>query len=182
MSCTNANKKTSESEAATEVAPAEEEWISLFNGEDFTGWRGYNRADMPAAWTIEDGAIKINGSGMGEAGAADGGDIIFDRKFKNFELTFEWKVSEGGNSGLFYLPPSTRYSTTSVTPMPAWARMATVSPPPSMTLFLLFRRMQSLPVNGTPEECLSTRAQLSTRRTVRTLLNITSGPMPGRKW
>ena len=54
MSCTNASKKTSESEAATEVAPAEEEWISLFNGEDFTGWRGYNRADMPAAWTIED--------------------------------------------------------------------------------------------------------------------------------
>ena len=103
MSFTNANKKTSESEAATEVAPAEEEWISLFNGEDFTGWRGYNRADMPAAWTIEDGAIKINGSGMGEAGAKDGGDIIYDQKFKNFELTFEWKVSEGGNSGIFYL-------------------------------------------------------------------------------
>jgi hypothetical protein len=32
------------------------------------GWRGYNRTDMPTAWTIEDGAIKINGSGRGEAG------------------------------------------------------------------------------------------------------------------
>ena len=105
MSCTNAKKQSSDPEAATEVAAADEEegWITLFNGEDFTGWRGYNRTDMPTAWTIEDGAIKINGSGMGEAGAKDGGDIIYDQKFKNFELTFEWKVSEGANSGIFYL-------------------------------------------------------------------------------
>lgn len=82
---------------------ANEKWITLFDGKTFNGWRGYNRADMPKAWTIEDGAIKINGSGMGEAGAKDGGDIIFDRKFKNFELTFEWKVSKGANSGVFYL-------------------------------------------------------------------------------
>lgn len=99
LSCTNAKKQSNTSEEATQ----EDEWITLFNGTDFTGWRGYNRADMPAAWTIEDGAIKINGSGMGEAGAKDGGDIIYDRKFKNFELTFEWKVAEGSNSGVFYL-------------------------------------------------------------------------------
>ena len=47
--------------------------------------------------------LKINGSGNGEAGAKDGGDIIYDRKFKNFELSFEWKVGKGSNSGVFYL-------------------------------------------------------------------------------
>ncbi len=78
-------------------------FVSYFNGKDFTGFRGYNRQDMPAAWTIEDGAIKINGKGTGEAGSVDGGDIIIDKKFKNFELRFDWKVSEGGNSGVFYL-------------------------------------------------------------------------------
>ena len=83
------------------------EWISLFDGKTFEGWRGYHRTDMPAAWTIEDGAIKINGSGAGEAGAKDGGDIIFDQKFKNFELEFEWKVAEGSNSGVFYLAQET---------------------------------------------------------------------------
>lgn len=105
MSCTNANKQSNATDAtdSTEVVAADEGWIPLFNGTDFTGWRGYNRTDMPSAWTIEDGAIKISGSGMGEAGAKDGGDIIYDQKFKNFELTFEWKVSEGGNSGVFYL-------------------------------------------------------------------------------
>ena len=95
----NADANTIDSSATV----PQEEWITLFDGKSFDGWRGYNRADMPAAWTIEDGAIKINGSGRGEAGAKDGGDIIFDRKFKNFELEFEWKVSPAGNSGVFYL-------------------------------------------------------------------------------
>ncbi|MBP5589226.1 MAG: DUF1080 domain-containing protein, partial [Bacteroidales bacterium] len=34
---------------------------------------------------------------------AGGGDIIYDRKFSNFELSFEWKISDGGNSGVFIL-------------------------------------------------------------------------------
>ena len=33
----------------------------------------------------------------------DGGDIIYDKKFQNFTLSLEWKISEGGNSGIFYL-------------------------------------------------------------------------------
>ncbi|MDR2926700.1 MAG: DUF1080 domain-containing protein [Cytophagaceae bacterium] len=77
-------------------------WRLLFDGKTFNGWRGYTRQDMPSAWTIEDDAIKINGSGRGEAGAKDGGEIIFDEKFKNFELAFDWKVSKGANSGILY--------------------------------------------------------------------------------
>ena len=41
------------------------------------------------------------GSGTGEAGS--GGDIIYDKKLSNFELDLEWKISEGGNSGIFIL-------------------------------------------------------------------------------
>ncbi|MDR2809269.1 MAG: DUF1080 domain-containing protein [Tannerellaceae bacterium] len=80
-----------------------DEWITLFDGKTFNGWRGYNRADMPEAWIIEDNAIRIKGSGAGEAGASNGGDIIFAHKFKNFELQLEWKVAKGSNSGIFYL-------------------------------------------------------------------------------
>lgn len=78
-------------------------WITLFDGKTFNGWRGYNREDVPAAWIIEDGAIKIKGSGAGEAGAADGGDLVFAHKFKNFEFEFEWKVAKTSNSGVFYM-------------------------------------------------------------------------------
>lgn len=78
-------------------------YIEIFNGKDFTGWRGYGKDVVPGKWTIEDGAIKFNGTGGGEAQDEEGGDIIFAHKFKNFELLLEWKVSKGGNSGIFYL-------------------------------------------------------------------------------
>lgn len=78
-------------------------WILMFDGTTSTGWRGVNKPGFPAAWKIEDGALKCVGSGRGEAGAADGGDILYDKQFSNFRLKLEWKISEGGNSGIFYL-------------------------------------------------------------------------------
>jgi len=75
----------------------------LFCGKSLYGWRGYNKDTVPGMWSIEDKALKIKGSGTGEAQSENGGDIIFAHKFKNFELTFEWKVSKGANSGVFIL-------------------------------------------------------------------------------
>lgn len=79
-------------------------WVLLFDGETTTGWRGYNQDSFPeGGWVVEDdGSLRVIGTGMGEAGG-EGGDIIFDEKFHNFRLSLEWKVSEGGNSGIFYL-------------------------------------------------------------------------------
>jgi len=81
----------------------EEGWILLFDGKTTDGWRGYQKETFPKGWTIENGALKCNASGRGEAGARDGGDIIYDKKFSDFYLKLEWKISEGGNSGIFYL-------------------------------------------------------------------------------
>lgn len=67
------------------------------------GWRSYGKDNVPGKWIIEDGAIKFNGSGGGEAQTGDDGDLIFAHKFKNFELELEWKISKGGNSELLYL-------------------------------------------------------------------------------
>ncbi|NDV68358.1 DUF1080 domain-containing protein [Dysgonomonas sp. 25] len=78
-------------------------YITIFDGKTFNGWRGYGKDKVPGKWTIEDGCIKFNGSGGGEAQDGDGGDIIFAHKFKNFELELEWKVAKGSNSGIFYL-------------------------------------------------------------------------------
>ena len=75
----------------------------LFDGKTFNGWRGYNRDNVPGRWVIDEGTIKFNGSGGGEAQEADGGDLIFGHKFKNFELSIDWKCSRGANSGIFYL-------------------------------------------------------------------------------
>lgn len=78
-----------------------EGWILLFDGKTTDQWRGYNKTDFPKGWIINDNAIQCLGSGKGEAG--QGGDIITKEKYKNFELNLEWKISDGGNSGIFIL-------------------------------------------------------------------------------
>ena len=76
-------------------------WELIFDGKTFNGWSGFNRSDIPGVWTIEDESIKVNAAS--DAKRRDGGDIYFTRKYKNFELSFSWKVSKGANSGVFYL-------------------------------------------------------------------------------
>ncbi len=75
----------------------------LFNGKDLTGWRTYGKDAATARWTVEDGCIKFSGTGTGEGQTGEGGDLIFAHKFQNFVFEFDWKVSKGGNSGVFYL-------------------------------------------------------------------------------
>lgn len=70
-------------------------WRPLFNGSDFTGWRGYKGAPVPTRWRVESGAIALGTEG-GE------GDLVTAEEFGDFELELEWKVSERGNSGIIY--------------------------------------------------------------------------------
>lgn len=78
-------------------------WILLFNGRDFTGWRQCNGTEMPENWIIEDNSMKvITGEGK-QPGQGSNGDIIYSaKKFKNFELSIDWKASEMANSGIFH--------------------------------------------------------------------------------
>ncbi|ELR73417.1 Putative secreted glycosyl hydrolase [Fulvivirga imtechensis AK7] len=85
----------------------EDGWMLLFDGESSKGWRGYGKDNFPSDWQVVDGTLYMAASGRGEAGSKNGGDIIYDKKFKNFDLKLEWKVSEGGNSGIFYLGQET---------------------------------------------------------------------------
>ena len=114
VSCQTGQKKAGEKSAKDTTAVVAENnaltpeevnsgWKLLFDGKTSTGWRGYNKTEFPKAWEILDGTIHLKGSGNGEAGAVDGGDILYDKKFKDFDLKVEWKISKGGNSGIFYL-------------------------------------------------------------------------------
>lgn len=78
-------------------------WVLLFNGKDFNGWRQCNGTAMPANWTIEDNAMKVFIGEGKKPGQGSNGDILFgDKKFKNFELSIDWKASKAANSGIFY--------------------------------------------------------------------------------
>lgn len=68
-------------------------WSLLFDGRSLAGWRGYNRPDPPAGWTVDDGAL---------ARLEPGGDLITASEYGDFELSLDWRVRAGGNSGVFY--------------------------------------------------------------------------------
>ncbi len=67
-------------------------WHSLFDGKDMSQWRGYHNEDM-SGWTVVDGVIEKT---------KPTADIITKDKYANFELELDWKISKGGNSGVFY--------------------------------------------------------------------------------
>ena len=78
-------------------------WVLLFNGQDFGGWRQCNGTGMPANWVIEDQAMKVfTGEGR-KPGQGANGDILYgSKKFRNFELSIDWRTEKAGNSGIFY--------------------------------------------------------------------------------
>lgn len=80
-------------------------WLLMFDGTTSDGWRGYNKPNFPAAWVVEDGTLRCrNEESRGDTGKVDGGDIVYSKRlFTDFDLRLEWKISEGGNSGVFYL-------------------------------------------------------------------------------
>jgi len=79
------NTLTSEEKAAG--------WQLLFDGESTAGWRNYGKPTISDGWKVQDGALTRVGAG---------GDIITNDEFGNFELSIDWKIEPGGNSGVFY--------------------------------------------------------------------------------
>lgn len=77
-------------------------WELLFDGKTTDGWRGHGRESFPTnGWEVEDGCLRTYGPGD-EMGSR-GGDLVTTRKFWNFELSFDWKIAPGGNSGVKYM-------------------------------------------------------------------------------
>ncbi len=96
----NSNKKNANSLSNKEKKQG---WELMFDGTSFKGWRGYNRQDIPPVWIIENGTMKVESSKAIRGDRNSTGDIIYYKQFRNFEFSFEWKISENGNSGIFFL-------------------------------------------------------------------------------
>ncbi len=72
-------------------------WYLLFDGVSLDQWRGFRMTEIPAGWTVADGKIHFVKPESG-----DRADIITRKQYRNFELSIEWAVSPGGNSGIFF--------------------------------------------------------------------------------
>ncbi|MBK7935816.1 MAG: DUF1080 domain-containing protein [Lewinellaceae bacterium] len=79
-------------------------WSLLFNGSNLDGWHNYGKTTVGKAWIVEDGAIHLDTKpkATGESQQRDGGDILTDGEYQDFELSLEWKIGACGNSGVIY--------------------------------------------------------------------------------
>lgn len=101
-------KPASKDEAAPPAANTltEEEksagWQLLFDGTSLDGWKRYGHDTIGPLWSVQDGTIVCDGEGLTEGTANNGGSLMTTRQFGNFELSVDWKISPGGNSGILY--------------------------------------------------------------------------------
>jgi len=91
--------------APNQLSPDEKAagWELLFDGQTHQGWHSFKRNSFPATgWLVEDGWLHCLGT--------SGGDVLSDREFDQFELQWDWKLEQGGNSGLKYFVLESRNS------------------------------------------------------------------------
>ncbi|MHA7864801.1 3-keto-disaccharide hydrolase [Flagellimonas marinaquae] len=94
------NQEEVQEEMTEVVEEKESDWITLFDGESFDGWHMYNGEEVTEPWKLEDGAMVFYPPEERPEGASY--NLVSDKEFTDFVLTLDWKIAEGGNSGIFW--------------------------------------------------------------------------------
>lgn len=77
-------------------------WKKLFDGKTKRGWHIYRNEGDGSSWQVEDGMLVFIPKKQSASGVRAGGDIVTDGEYENYHLSLEWKISEGGNSGIIF--------------------------------------------------------------------------------
>ena len=80
----------------------EQGWELLFDGKSTQGWRKFNDTGIGNAWRAVGGTLLLDNSRKVDGQIVGGGDIVTEQEYQDFELTLDWKIESGGNSGIMY--------------------------------------------------------------------------------
>lgn len=84
------------------AAEKKDGWKLLFDGKTTKGWRNFNSDKIGSAWKVADGALYLDVSNKVGNKVVDGGAIITEKEYENYEMSFEWKIQACGNSGVIF--------------------------------------------------------------------------------
>jgi 3-keto-disaccharide hydrolase len=98
----NSSKKTTSNNAETNQMSNDQQWQSLFDGKTTKGWHKYGGGAVGAAWKVADGNLYLDTTAKKDWQIDNGGDIVTDEEFENFDFKLEWKIAKNGNSGIMF--------------------------------------------------------------------------------
>lgn len=79
-----------------------EGWTLLFDGRSTAGWHGYGKQTVGNAWKVEDGALCLQSGAKEGYQNREGGDLVTNEEYGNFNLQLDWRISPQGNSGVIF--------------------------------------------------------------------------------
>lgn len=115
-SCNNSGEKKADEAAADSTKPKTETsmnnmltdqqkadgWTLLFDGSSTKGWHKYGGGPVGSSWKIADGTLYLDTTSKDNWQIKNGGDIVTDDEFENFDLQLDWKIAPNGNSGIMF--------------------------------------------------------------------------------
>ncbi|MDQ2718360.1 MAG: DUF1080 domain-containing protein [Bacteroidota bacterium] len=77
-------------------------WKILFDGKTTNGWHTYGKQTVGKAWVVKDGTLYLDADNKKNLSAGEGGDLVTNEEYGNFDLKLDWKIGPKGNSGIIF--------------------------------------------------------------------------------
>src|SRR6476659_8675232 len=98
---TSKNASMSHAPSTLSASEAKEGWQLLFDGKSTAGWHTYGKQGVGAAWKVEDGTLHFDAVAKNTQ-HVEGGNIVTNNDYGDFDLKYDWKISPNGNSGVMF--------------------------------------------------------------------------------
>src|SRR3954467_1356190 len=88
--------KTTSMNSENNAEAKDESWITLLDGNEIKGWHSYGKTSAGKVWATENGVLHLD-QAVKKQSPSEGGDLVTNDEYENFDLKLDWKISSQGN-------------------------------------------------------------------------------------